>query len=493
MHIRHFIIITILTLGSVLSSCGGRKSSNDDSSENTHFSRALSPMDLYFMCPTAMLVSPGGGDNRTAYLPDFINYPNDLTKLGLRGHVKECVAGVSTIKFTYRFNMSGNMTNYQFRMDSQGFFGEGARMEYDALGHLTLLGRDFNRQSTNSHTYIYENDVLVRRESGRRFRVYEWINDKEGNLIPTKVTNNGLKPAMEMKYGYNSDGNVVLTEMSYDNPNLPGSLTAKKGVSNFEYFNDGRLKKVCTAYKGCSDRTYNEMWGVCEYAYNSQGDVEKMVRTLYDNNTDNKQQIYTVTQTYSYKYDTHNNWTYVNMESSDPQVNNLSSFSRTFEYYTDEEIQAIENEKKEITENPFIGRWVYEEKEDLGDGEWLNTNCGMVMNLYEKTFQDIDDKPMYGVISSGYNSNNGIYKMTPWGIVSANVKGNTADIEVCSGNTGDVYSVKLTYNPKNMTISVGAVKFKEEELSDDEDIVINVSDILPPEGVYKFAERSTSY
>lgn len=232
------------------------------------------------------------------------------------------------------------------------------------------------------------------------------------------------------------------------------------------------------------------MDGECEYTYNANGDVEKMVWTLYSSGTGNRRQLHSLTQTYTYSYDDHGNWISVNMQSSDPQSGTISSFTRTFTYYSEDEINTPDEKKIEEPEKPFIGRWIYEDKEDLGDGEWLKTNCAIAANLYEKTIEGFDGKMLYGGISSGYDSSNGIYKMTPWDIVSAKTTGNTARIEILSGNTGDIYSVTLSFNPKTQTLTVSDVTLKEEAELTDEEYPSNVADIPPVEGVYKFYKNT---
>ena len=485
--------LCILTLIG-LASCGGNKTT-DVSSEET-VNQEYSPMDLYFSVPTAMLVSPGGGDNATAYLPDFINYPNDLAKLGLRGNVKECVAGVSTIKFTYKFNPQGNLSNYQFRMDSRGSFGEGAKLEYDELGHLTLLGRDFRGQTPNSHKYIYEDDVLIRREYGSGFRLYEWIEEEDGHKIPNHVINKGLKPAMEMKYTRNENGHVVLAEMNYNKPNLPGPLTAKSGNATFEHLNDGRLAKVTTAYSGCSNRQYPISWGECEYTYNPQGDVEKMIFTLYDSNEEARKQLYTVTQTYTYTYDSYGNWTSVSMDSTDPQPGNISTFTRSLTYYTEEEIAA---EKQALADKPLIGQWRFKETDkhtyDNGEEETIENTCTIVLNLYDRFIPDgYYDDPKLGIIFSESLPSLGMEQYGSWDIIDAKINGNSVDIRIKGFNCGDEYTAKLEYNPKDKSLSLSNLKLskKEPETDPDEASDFETYDLEPFEGKHKFLKRSTS-
>lgn len=493
------IALSIL-LCSMLASCGGAKSHQSQEEESDVLAKEYSPMDLYFMIPTEMLVSPGGGSNRTAYLPDFINYPNDLVKLGLRGRVKECEVGVSTLKFIYKFNIQGNLTNYQFRMDSKGYFGEGAKLEYDAAGHLTFLGRDFKGQSPNSHRYVYEDDVLVRREYGSGFRLYEWVEDGDGRKIPSKVTTKGWDSTMGMKYARDENGNVVLTEMVYDNPRLPGSLTAESGMSTFRHSSDGRLSKVLTAYKGCSDRNYPNMWGECEYTYNPQGDVEKLVMALYDSKGADRQQLYTVTQTYTYTYDSNGNWVSVSMNSTnpDPGVLRLSDFTRTISYYTEEEINAFEEEKREMDEKPFVGQWRYssttEHATEYGEIETIEDNCTIILNLYDKFVPDGYDEHKYGIMFVESLPSLGMEQYGSWDITEVKVVGDRVDIRLKGLNSGDEYTAKLLYNPKDKSLSLTNFRRSKSDSEKESDSASDFEeyDLEPFEGSYKFLKRSTS-
>ena len=62
--------------------------------------------------------------------------------------------------------------------------------------------------------------------------------------------------------------------------------------------------------------------------------------------------------------------------------------SRTIEYYTDEELQAIAREKKEIDEKPFVGIWAFSNTIDMGNGDRYDYTSTIALNLYEKFVPD---------------------------------------------------------------------------------------------------------
>lgn len=488
------LTLSLLIVASV-TSCGGKKTEETNkeqtiAKEEQTITRESPPMDLYFMCPLAMLVSPGGGDNSTAYIPDFVNYPNDLVKFGLRGHVKECVAGVSTIKYTYKFNPDGNLTNYQFRMDSKGTFGEGAKLEYDSNGNLTLLGRDFRGQSPNSHTYTYIDGVLSRRSYGSGYREYTWVKNANGKMIPKSVVTHGLVPPIDIKYTHKSDGNVFISEMTYNNPSMPRTMTAKSGTSTFEYLSDGRLKKVKTSYKGCSNAKYREMYGICEYTYNEKGDVASKFVTLYDSSDENRQQLYTETISYTYTYDNNDNWITVKEESSHPQAGNIPYLSRTITYYSEEELSQASQAEEVLQEKIFIGKWEYRKNyQQYTDGETeMVIDAGTItLNLYDKFTPKWSKEPILGVIYSRSTPSLGMEQVGTFVVVKANVKGNEADVILEGYYSKDVYSAKLEYNPNGKALLLGNLqlirkgKHDQEETSDFE-----AYDLEPFKGMYFF-------
>ncbi len=483
---KYFLILTLLAVVSTITSCGGRKSMNSDDT-SAEANQVYSPIDLYFMRPTAMSVKPGNEQNPMSYLPDFITYPNDLVKFGLKGNVKECVIAVSTFSWTYKFNTSGNLTNYQFRMDSQGRYGEGVRLEYDSNNQLTLLGRDFRGQSPNSDTYIYTDGHLTKRQNGSRYREYIWSTGNNGNTIPQKSVSHELKPLLDMEYAENSDGMVLLSKMTYNNPYLPGVLTAKMGVSTFEYDSNGRVVKVNTAYTGCSNAQYREMWGECCYSYNDSGDVAEEFFTLFDSQDENRQQLYTVTQSYAYRYDEQGNWISVTMTSSDPQPGTIPTMNRNLIYYAEEEMSHAVNATDEAMDKIFVGEWEYRQtyQQDLdGETEMVINAGNIVMNLYDKITWEWSEEPILGYVYSRTTPSLGMEQAGTFIITKAKVEGGSAKIILEGYYSKDLYSASLDYDSESKALLVDNLKLIRQTSHGQDEAGDETFDLKPFEGVY---------
>lgn len=483
---KYFLILTLLAVIPTITSCGGRKSmDSDDTSDKAN--QVYSPIDLYFMRPTAMSVKPGNEQNPMAYLPDFITYPNDLVKFGLKGNVKECVIAVSTFSWIYKFNTSGNLTNYQFRMDSQGIYGEGVRLEYDSNNQLTLLGRDFRGQSPNSDTYIYTDGHLTKRQNGSRYREYIWSTGSNGNTIPLKSVSHELKPLLDMEYAENSDGMVVLSKMTYNNPYLPGVLTAKMGVSTFEYDSNGRVVKVNTYYTGCSNAQYREMWGECVYSYNDNGDASEEIFTLFDSDSENKQQLYTVTQSYAYEYDEQGNWISVTMTSSDPQPGTIPTMPRQITYYTEEELKREEQVSEQTEPKVFVGEWEYRktyQQEFDGETEMVIDAGNIVMNLYDKITWEWSEEPILGYVYSRTTPSLGMEQAGTFIITKAKVEGGSAKIILEGYYSKDLYSASLDYDSESKALLVDNLKLIRKATHSQDEAGDETFDLEPFEGIY---------
>ncbi len=483
---KYLLILTLLAVLSTITSCGSKKSTySDDDKSNT--SQVYSPIDLYFMCPTAMSVKPGNDQNPMAYLPDFITYPNDLIKFGLKSSVKECVIAVSTFSWTYKFNTFGNLINYQFRMDSQGRYGEGVKLEYDNNNQLTLLGRDFRGQSPNSDTYIYSDGHLVKRQNGSRYREYIWTKNNNGDKIPLQSVSHEFKPMLDMEYAENAYGMVLLSKMTYNNPYLPGALTAKMGLSMFEYDKNGRVSKVNTRYTGCSNVSYPNMWGECSYSYNDNGDVAEEIFTLFDSDNENRQKLYTVTQSYAYKYDEHQNWISVTMSSSDPQPGTIPTMNRNLTYYSEEDMNYVANSTDEVMDKIFVGEWEYKktnQRDSDGETEMVIDAGAIAMNLYDKIKWEWSEEPILGYVYSRTTPSLGMEQVGTFIIIKANVKEGSAHIVLEGYYSKDLYSATLDYDFDSKALLVDDVKLIRRSAHGQDEAGDDTFDLEPFEGMY---------
>lgn len=341
----YYVISGLLCIG--LMSCGGHKSDlgSETEEQTIKVEQVFPAIGLYFGTPTSMFGRDSGYEIAPSNLPDFVTYKNDLEKMGLRGKVKEVKESVSTFQWTYTFNPEGNLVNYQFRMDSRGRYGEGAKAEYNEAGQLILLGRNFRGQSPNSHTYVYDGGRLVRRSSRRGERVY-YYHDSNGTSVPDSSVTKGLTPYLNLNY-VERNGMVLVAGMSHKKPSISGGLHADMARSEFVYAHDGRLTSLTTLYEGVRGYKAKTLYGLIQYTYNEQGDVETMESYLFTDKkplTDNTllgQAVHHGRTTYEYKYDEQGNWVYIN-QNDEPKPKNtvsLNTMSRTITYYSEGESQ----------------------------------------------------------------------------------------------------------------------------------------------------------
>lgn len=485
----------IATMGMSLSllSCAGHKTADEASSKETQVNQVFPPIGLYYGKPTSMFGNTEDYEIKPSNLPDFVTYPNDLVKMGLRGKVKSVHEAVSTFSWTYTFNHVGNLTDYQFRMDSQGRYGEGARTNYNEAGELTLLGRNFRGQSPNSHSYSYKNGKLARRSSSRGERLY-YYHDSVGVQVPDSIVTKGLSPYLNIIFVQHDDM-ILVGRMTYRHTSLPGNLTADKSESVMEYSADGQLKALRCIYRDVKGYKGSTLYGLTEYTYNEHGDVSKMEYYLF---TD-KAPLTDVTllslavhhgiDTYEYQYDEHGNWVTLTMNSEPKAANTiaLNTMSRTIEYYTDEELQAIAREKKEIDEKPFVGIWAFSNTIDMGNGDRYDYTSTIALNLYEKFVPDGGDEPQWGIVFAKMSNTLGAERTGSYNITDFKINGNTIKINVEELFSGAKYSAVLKYDPSDKSLAMSDV---QETYGGDEDMLNFIE--KPMVEKYAYKQRSTS-
>lgn len=477
-------------------SCGRNKTTVDEAAP---IMKVAQPIDLYFMQPCAMVIAAGTASNYCGYLPDFVAYSDDLTKLGLRGPVKYCVMGVSTISWTFEFNIGGQLTSHQFRMDSQGRYGGGHRFSYDESGLLMALGRDFRGQSPNSDDYHYSNGLLVRRENGERYRSYAWIENASGEMVPSLIENHGLSPALDMGFKQTDDGYTVVEWMTYNDPYLPGVLSAREGTSWFEYDDSGRLTRITTTYGGCRNASgYTLLYGECSYTYNVQGDIEQRHFALYDKGEDqtDRQLLYSGDCRYIYTYDEFQNWISLRVDESDPLPGSIQAMNRQIAYFTDYDLEQEELNRKEEAKNPFVGHWRYSACDEYSTPEGYNEvvweGCELVINLYEDFIPDGFTEPMAGLLQTSSVPSMGLDQYGLFEIISHKVKGNKANITFKGLNSEDEVSATLTYNPANRSITLSDIDLSKEGGHADNPSDFEYFDLWPSEGVFRIYSKSTT-
>lgn len=489
---KNQILFIALALSLSFVSCGNKRIAESDSAE-TKTVQVFPPIGLYYGMPTSMLGNTHDYDIKPSNLPDYITYPNDLAKMGLRGKVKSVRDNFSTFSWTYTFNPAGNLTDYQFRMDSQGRYGEGAKAEYNEVGELTLLGRNFHGQSANSHRYIYKGGKLSRRSSSRGERLYCY-HDSLGVSVPDSIVTKGLTPYLNIKFTQHDDM-IFISRIRYKRPSLPSGLTAENAESVFEYTSEGRIKAFRSIYRGVKGYKTNILYGLTEYSYNEQGDVTKKEYYLFTDKkpltdiTLHSTAVHHGIDTFEYQYDEQGNWVTLTMNSEPKQKNTITinKMSRSIEYYSDEELQSGMQKKKEAEEKPFIGTWAFHRTEDMGNGDKYDYKGTIVLNLYEKFMPQGGDGPQWGIVYSGFNNTLGANRNGSYNITAFKVNGNTIKINMEEMFYGTRYTAILKYDPKDKSMTMSDVT---ETYGGDEEMICSIEE--PQSEKYSFQRSTTS-
>lgn len=463
----------------------------------------LQPTDLFFMQPTDMLVAGNPGANDlTGYLPDFVSYPNDLAKLGLRGPVKSCVKGVSTVSSIFDFDTNGNLVRHQFLLDKSGRYGEGHRMEYDASGHLKSMKYDFRGRTSGSDTYTYSDGKLVKRGSNEWIRTYTWGLTESGQSYPEKVSTQGLNPYLDIDYKL-EDNKLYIERMKYRNPYIPGVASADSACSTYEYDPEGRLITVKTICSGRRNKG-KPLYALCQYTYNPQGDVAGYEYYLF---ADDKafqdptllgSALLQESVSYEYQYDEHGNWIFLK-----PTVKPVTAIGqdwvvgRTIVYYTEEELKQAKLNREETAKKPFVGHWRLNRQEEMEDEEGnvtetITTSGDIVLNLYENFIPDGEEKAIPGLIHAASLPSMGMEEYGSFHISQFKINGNQVDFSFYGLNSETEYSATLLYDPSDRSLTLKDIKETkagghEEYASDSE-----YYDLLPDEGRYEFYNESTS-
>ena len=92
-------------------------------------------------------------------MSDFVDYPSDLVRLGLRGTVKE-VKTTSAAEMVQQFNEDGNLTSQGLWFDSSHRFGDEYKREYDDEGKLTKLYNVRNKWKAKVYAYDEWNRLI---------------------------------------------------------------------------------------------------------------------------------------------------------------------------------------------------------------------------------------------------------------------------------------------------------------------------------------------
>ena len=245
--------------------------------------------------------------------PDFVNYPNDLVKYGLRDSVQE----VSIYPYSFRkFDEKGNMTYYADWLDSNHRFGDSYALEYDENGKLSSLYNVRTRGGSGaSDIYVYdEQGRLKERNSQYYTRTYKYDTERKDSYAVTTALKNSLGSAtndftlnmyeenLTMKLRKEPQGYWDMTGYTQFSAKISPTQLCEGMVRVFypdKRSNVNKLDSIISTYT---------------FSYNDKEDLsQSLIHTVeYPSG-----KVWDCQIDYTYEYDTHGNWTYMRYYSTD--------------------------------------------------------------------------------------------------------------------------------------------------------------------------------
>lgn len=339
----------LLILNFVLSACSGSGKSLSE--------RKYNPITFYFD-PNLFWVS-GTPTYPACFVPDFVNYPNDLVKYGLRGSVKSLESNGSFFS-EMQFNSQGNLTYQGYFFDSDKRYGEAYQFEYTESGNLASMYNVRTRQGSGAsehYEYNASNKLTNRVYKAGAKKIYTY---HENGLLKSVVLDPQRDNQNVCDMVCDNDGNIISLE-TFQLSHLVQSLLVqeKRACSTYAYNSEG----LCSSSKEIllpskQHHAIDSICGESTYLYNDKGDL---IQWNYSSVCYPKNDTYRFTIDYIYVYDEQGNWTEMKVVGN--VVKDLLSsfgvatmedgrkyvtFNRVIEYYTDEELKVIEKEQKEL-------------------------------------------------------------------------------------------------------------------------------------------------
>lgn len=489
----------LLLVSFVLSACSGNGKSLPD--------RKYNPITFYFN-PNLFWTSGSAGDP-ACFVPDFVNYPNDLVKYGLRGSVKSLESNGPFFS-EMQFNSQGNLTYQSYFFDSNKRYGEAYQFEYTESGNLASMYNVRTRQGSGAserYEYNASNKLMNRVYNTGAKKTYTY---HENGLLKSVLLDSRRDNQDVCDMVCDNDGNIISLETyELSHPIQKFLVQDKRARSTYVYNSDG----LCSSSKETllpSKRSHaiDSICGESTYLYNDKGDLTQW---NYSSVSYPKNDTYGFTIDYTYIYDEQGNWT--EMKVVGAAVEDLLSsfgvatmedgrkyvfFNRMIEYYTDEELKVMEKEQEELQEKllkqeeerekkPFKGVWDYDGSCSFGDTDPDTmekiTKIRFCFNIdfYEKTVM-YDDVLNNGGMYISYGSQNANCT-----ILTFKIEGNKADITY-QDPADCIYKAKLVYNKKDKTMTFTDGELVEEAL-DIKEWEIGKYHILPVEFVLPMVVR----
>lgn len=410
-------IMFVATIVALLSSCAGDSFFQKE--------KKYSPVYLYYnpLDPGVYTVNAG-----VTYLmpsmicPQFVNYPTDWVKFGLRDRV-------STIKYVFphtkavvkvAFDNRGRL-GYVYsgaapydeaeicRLDNQDRFCGVVRergnspiqtLEYDSANRV--VKRYFNDASVESQIYNYYEDGTLK------------------EIIPTIRANyRNKKSNITGKLEFNKSGELIRMESIYShNPFincLGDELRNTSSISTFKYSGGLCTEKLEKILWKDSNGKIDTIPCMSQYTYNENDDIEKIFyRGAYRYVSKDKRKDYLTNDTlsirFSYDYDSHKNWTAMYVTLPDNFVSILPllryysffrrslaeptvSFHREIEYHEKTAEEEAEARAEEIKKNTpkftaVQGYGLYGRVKSVTSKDYEGNNVTMIFNEYGNIIND---------------------------------------------------------------------------------------------------------
>lgn len=326
---RNSLLIVAVAAVTVFAACSGGGQMEKE--------RKYTPLSVYF----DPLLSQFHQDEPAAYYIDFINYPNDLVKHGLRGNVSDVRYHskgdiVKTYKH-YSFDNEGRLKSVSspahqdparyeyddegrlkdvYRVYGRGWTRDHQKLEYDTVGHLV---KRIDGDLAYSYLY-YDNGVLKRMFAVDRTPF--WAKDYTDSIVMDFYESGDLR-----SWKFPNSINSFVEEMNGD---LPSSAVF--------FYTDGL----------CTEKLERIVWMdreevldtlVCHhsYAYNDKGDVITWTYNgrFYDRVDANRYAFpsTSVTIRFEYEYDEYDNWRTMRIILP-KNFTEVRSLTRSYDFYS---------------------------------------------------------------------------------------------------------------------------------------------------------------
>lgn len=274
------------------------------------------------------------------WLPDFQNYPNDLTKLGLRDSVKE-IKATSPVLMCQKFNKSGNLIYSGEWFDSSRRFGDAYALEYDEKGNLSAFYNTRTKGGSGaSAIYTYdEQNRLIERNSQYYNRTFRYSGEGDDYTATTDLKSGHSDSDdfaldihgknLTIKWKRKPEGYWLLDGYTCLSAEVSSTEMCKKMVATFyldkKYSN--KLDSIVSTYS---------------FTYNDKDDVERRLIHVVEYPSE---KVWDCQVDYTYEYDKHGNWTQRRFYSTD--LRRLFGDFATIQ--TDENGNKFIQEKRSIT------------------------------------------------------------------------------------------------------------------------------------------------